>query len=172
MSLPSDPTPTSTFERKQPFAARLHFIPRSLRPVQNTLIRLLRRYFEQASGWVLVTTAGRKTGLPREVLLPCERTADELIVISTYEWRSDWIRNMRRNPQVQITAAGWRIAARAEIVEDVERKRAILAAHPFCVPAPFVALNFLTRTLLRPFAVAFLRRWVSNRPIVLIRPNS
>jgi F420H(2)-dependent quinone reductase len=61
-------------------------------------VRLLRRYFERAPGWVLVTTRGRKTGLPREVLLPCERSADAIVVISTYGWRSNWIRNMRKDP--------------------------------------------------------------------------
>ena len=51
----------------EPFAARLHFIPRALRPVHAVLIRALRWYFARAWGWVLLTTTGRKTGLAREV---------------------------------------------------------------------------------------------------------
>jgi hypothetical protein len=53
---------------QEPLAARLHFIPRALRTPQGALVRRFRRYFEQAPGWVLLTTRGRKTGLPREVL--------------------------------------------------------------------------------------------------------
>ncbi len=154
----------------EPWAARLHFIPRSLRHVQTAIVWLFRRYFERAPAWVLLTTTGRRTGLPREVLLPCERTRDALIVISTYGRRSDWIRNIGRDPRVQVTCAGWILPAQAEIVDDLDVKRSIVSAHPFFAPAPFAILNLLHRTLLRPLSVAFLRRWVENRPVVLIRP--
>ena len=154
---------------REPFAARLHFVPRALRGPHAALIRTLRGYFSRAPGWVLLTTRGRRTGLPREVLLPCARTDDEIVVISTYGTRSDWIRNIRKDPRVQVTAGGRSVPARAEIVEDVFHKRAIVTAHPFFPPAPFVALNALARTALRPPTVAFLRRWVTPRPVVVIR---
>jgi len=157
--------------RREPLAARLHFIPRWIRPAQGAIVRLFRRYFEQAPGWVLLTTTGRRTGLPREVLLPCERTRDMLIVISTYGRRSDWIRNIGHHSEVRVTCAGWVVRAEADIVEALEAKRALVTAHPFFVPAPFAALNFLHRTLLRPASVAFLRWWVRSRPVVVIRPR-
>jgi deazaflavin-dependent oxidoreductase (nitroreductase family) len=156
---------------REPLAARLHIIPRTIRPLQAGLVRLLRRYFEQAPGWVLLTTTGRKTGLPREVLLPCERFTDGMYVISTYGRRSDWIRNLARDARVSVTCSGWVVAARAEIVDELALKRALVSAHPFCPPAPFVLVNFLHRTLLRPFTVAFLRWWVTARPVVVIRPD-
>ncbi len=140
--------------------------------MQSTLVRLLRRYFEHAPGWVLLTTTGRKTGLAREVLLPCERTRDFMIVISTYGRRSDWIRNVARNAAVSVTCAGWVLAAHAEIIDDLDVKRALVSAHPFFVPAPFGPLNALHRTVLRPLFVPFLRWWVTRRPLVVIRPNS
>jgi deazaflavin-dependent oxidoreductase (nitroreductase family) len=164
-----DATGTSA---QQPFAARLHVIPRVIRPLQSAIVRLFRRYFEQAPGWILLTTTGRKTGLPREVLLPCERWRDQLIVISTYGWRSDWIRNLRRDPHVHVTCAGWVLPAQAEIVEDLETKQALVAAHPFFVPAPFAVANFLHRTVLRPVWVPFLKWWVRSRPVVVIRPRA
>jgi deazaflavin-dependent oxidoreductase (nitroreductase family) len=154
----------------EPFAARLHVVPRVLRLVQQGLIRVFRRYFVQAPGWVLLTTTGRKSGLPREVLLPCERWADALLVISTYGTRSDWIRNIRRDPRVRVTCAGWVLEAVAQIVDDPDARRALVSAHPFFVPAPFALLNFLHRTILRPLAVGFLRWWVRLRPVVVIRP--
>jgi len=159
--------------RAEPLAARLHFIPRVvIKPTQTTLIRIFRRYFEQAPGWVLLTTTGRKTGLPREVLLPCERFAGGMIVMSTYGTRSDWMRNLARDPRVRVTCAGWVIDAHAEIVDDLAEKRSLVSAHPFCAPAPFGWVNFLHRTLLRPLAVAFLCWWVSNRPVVVVRPRT
>ena len=133
-------------DRSSASAARLHFIPRAIRPLQTALVRVFRRYFQRAPGWVLLTTRGRTTGLRREVLLPCERTRDARIVISTYGTRSDWIRNIRRDARVWITSAS-----------------------PFFAPALFALLNFLHRTLLRPIWLPFLRWWVTGRPIVLIR---
>jgi deazaflavin-dependent oxidoreductase (nitroreductase family) len=156
-------------EHDAPFAARLHFLPRLLRRPQTAIVRLFRRYFERSPGWVLLTTRGRKTGLLREVLLPCERFSEGLIVISTYGMQSDWIKNIRRDPRVMVSAAGWVIPARAEIIDDVETKRALVTAHVFFPPAPIEPLNFIHRTLLRPFSVLFLRWWVRPRPVVVIR---
>lgn len=153
----------------EPLAARLYFVPRAIRRVQRAIVRAGRRYFERAPGWVLLTTTGRTSGLPREVLLPCERLRDGLYVISTYGRRSDWLRNLAREPRVTVTATGWVLPATAEIVDDLAAKRALVSAHPFCVPAPFELLNVLHRTVLRPLAVAFLRWWVAGRPVVVIR---
>ena len=155
-----------------PLAAKLHVIPRAIRPIQGAIVRLFRRYFERAPGWVLLTTTGRNSGLPREVLLPCERTRDLLLVISTYGRRSNWMRNLERDPRVRITAAGWVIAATAEVVDDLAAKRALVTAHPFFAPMPVEPLNLLHRTVLRPLTTAFLRWWVRSRPVVVIRPSA
>ena len=156
---------------REPFAASLHFIPRALRRPQAALVDLLRGYFERAPGWVLLTTRGRKTGLPREVLLPCERSSDSIIVISTYGWRSNWIRNLKADPSVQVTCAGLVLRAHAEIIEDEKAKRALISAHPFFPVAPFVWVHAVLRTLLRPLLASLLRRWVTPRPIVVIQPE-
>ena len=158
--------------KREPFAARLHFIPRALRAPQNAIVRIFRRYFECAPGWVLLTTTGRTTGLPREVLLPCERYSEGLIVISTYGWRSHWIRNISHQPEVRVTCGGWVLSGRAEIVVDPQRKLALISANPFFPAAPFVIVHAVLRTLLRPLLVFLLQRWVAPRPIVLIRPRS
>ena len=102
--------------QREPFAAHLYFIPRALRRPQAALVRLLRRYFQGAPGWVLPATA--------------------------------------------------------EIIEDPERKRAIIDAHVFFPPAPFVLVHAVLCTILRPLLVFLLRRWVGPRPIVLIRPDA
>lgn len=151
----------------EPFAARLHFIPRALRPVHAVLIRGLRWYFSRARGWVLLTTIGRKTGLPREVLLPCARTDAFVLVMSTYGSRSDWMRNLRADPRVRVTHRGRVLPARAEIVDDLARKRALVTAHPFFAPAPFAIVHLVALTVLRPLVVAFLGGWVTPRPVVL-----
>ena len=154
----------------EPFAARLHFITRFTSRVQTVLVGLLRRHFVRAPSWVLLTTRGRRTGLSREVLLPCERFEGGVLVISTYDRRSNWIRNIERDPTVRISCAGWMLPARAEIVDDLDTKRSLVTAHPFFVPLPVFPLNLIHITILRPLTIAFLRWWVTNRPVVLIRP--
>jgi len=156
--------------KREPFAARLHVVTRLNRNLQNAIVRALRPYFTRAPGWVLLTTRGRKTGLRREVLLPCERFADGILVISTYGWRSDWIRNIQKDGRVWVTCGGWVIAATAEIVEDLVAKRRLVAAHPFVPPAPFALVHVVMRTLLRPLLVFGLQRWVTVRPVIVIRP--
>ena len=118
---------------------------------------------------MLLTTTGRKTGLPREVLLPCERTADAIIVISTYGRRSDWIRNIEMQPSVRVTAAGWVLDATAQVVDDEDAKRSLVTQYPFFAPFPMDPVNWLHRTVLRPLTVTFLRWWVRRRPMVVIR---
>jgi len=156
---------------REPFAAHLHFVALALRRPQNALLRLFRRYFERAPGWVILTTRGRKTGLPREVLLPCERSPGFLLIISTYGWRSHWIRNIQREPEVLVSCAGWVVSGHAEIVEQLDRKRSLVAAHPFFPAAPFAVVHAVLRTVLRPLLVLFLHLWVAPRPVVIIRPE-
>ena len=152
----------------QPFAERFHILPRLIRPIQTAIVRAFHSYFSRAPGWVLLTTRGRRTGLPREVLLPCARTADAIVTISTYGMRSDWIRNLRKDPAVRVTAAGRVVAARAEIVDDGDRKHALVSAYPFFAPAPFAIVNAVVLALFRPLLAAFLRRWVTVRPVVVL----
>ena len=54
---------------------------------------------------------------------------------------------------------------------DVFHKRAIVSANPFFPAAPFGPFNALARTALRRPSVAALRRWVTPRPVVVIRPE-
>ena len=135
------------------------------------MIRTLRRYFERAPGYVLLTTRGRRSGLPREVLLPCARVGDEVVVISTYGRRSDWIRNLSRNPTVEITCNGSVVRGRAEVIEDPARRQALVASEPFFLPVPFALLYGILWTILRPLFALLMRRWAANRPIVVIRPE-
>src|SRR5262245_24497140 len=150
--------------KSEPFAAHLHFIPRTLGGFQAAIVSVFRRTLERSPNWVLLITRGRRTGLPREVLLPCTRTDRTVIVISTYGWRSDWIRNIRKTPEVQLTWGGRQLPGRAEVVEDLPRKQQLVTEHPFFPPAPSALLN----RLLRPVLVPLLRRWVMPRPVVVI----
>jgi deazaflavin-dependent oxidoreductase (nitroreductase family) len=155
-------------QHQEPWAARLHFVARAIRAPQESLVSFFRRDVERSPHWVLLTTRGRRTGLPREVLLPCARKGNRVLVISTYGWRSAWIRNIEACPDVVITVRGEKVAGRAEIVDDVARKRALAAEMPFVPLAPVGFAQSLARGALRGPVVAWLEQWVTPRPVVLV----
>jgi deazaflavin-dependent oxidoreductase (nitroreductase family) len=152
----------------EPFAARFHGFALAVRRPQRALVAWLRRDLERAPHWVLLTTRGRKTGLPREVLLPCARSGGHVLVISTYARRAAWLRNIEACRAVTITSGGEHVEASAEIVDDLTRKHALLEELPFVPLAPWLFVQKLARGALKPVVLPWLRRWVANRPIVLI----
>jgi len=156
-------------EPDEPWTALLHPFARSLRRPQQALVAALRGSFERSPHWVLLTTRGRKSGLPREVLLPCVRTRDGVMVISTYGRRSHWLRNLEADPHVRFSARGGVKEAVAEVVDDLARKRKLVERHPFLPLAPFALAQGLSRTTLRGPVVGWLRGWVETRPVVVIR---
>jgi len=156
-------------EPDEPWTAFLHPFARSLRRPQQALVAALRGSFERSPHWVLLTTTGRKSGLPREVMLPCVRTRDGVVVISTYGRRSHWLRNLEADPHVRFSARGGAKEGVAEVVDDVARKRKIVERHPYLPLAPVGLAQSLSRGALRGPVVAWLRGWVETRPVVVIR---
>jgi hypothetical protein len=102
------------------------------------------------------------------VLLPCARDGTRVLVISTYGRRSAWVRNLEACPDVGLTSYGETVAGRAEVVDDVARKHALAAELPFVPLAPVGFAHSLARGALRGPTVAWLKRWVTPRPVVLI----
>lgn len=152
----------------EPFTARFHFIARAMSRVNRARFKLAPGYYLRSRGWVVLTTIGRRTGLPRQTMLPCGRRDGEIAVVSTYGWRSDWIRNLRKNPQVKVSRDGAMVPGVAEVVEDLARKRQVISENPFVMP-PFAIVRAIGLGLMRPVITAFLRRWVTSRPVVVIR---
>ena len=153
-------------------------VRRVLGRAQVPIVRALRGYFARDPGWVLLTTRGRRTGLAREVVLPCGRGDDVIVVVSTYGRDADWVRNLERDPAVEVTSAGLVLRAHAEVVDDPARKLALVLANPMPYPTPPVALvasalpfgRALVTAICRPLVRAVLRRWVRERPVITIRP--
>jgi deazaflavin-dependent oxidoreductase (nitroreductase family) len=69
-----------------------------------------------------LTTTGRVTGRPHEIeiwfsLVPERRT---LYMLSGGGDRSDWVKNLRRNPEVTVRIAGEEFSGRAREASDAE----------------------------------------------------
>jgi deazaflavin-dependent oxidoreductase (nitroreductase family) len=84
------------------------------------LLRRLRLSFLIPGNVLILTTKGRRTGLPRRTPMECSLRPEEgvYLVMSGWEGRTDWYRNARADPRVRVWLAGKEWAAVAEPVPD------------------------------------------------------
>jgi deazaflavin-dependent oxidoreductase (nitroreductase family) len=86
--------------------------------------RVARRFAANEKGGdlkLLLTTTGRKSGLPRVTPLQFEEVDDVYYVASARGQEADWFRNLLANPQVEIQVRGQRISALAEPITEAKR---------------------------------------------------
>lgn len=69
-----------------------------------------------------LTTTGRVTGRPHEIEIwfALEDSGRTLYLLSGGRDRSDWVKNLHRNPEVSVRINGERFGGRARKVEDEE----------------------------------------------------
>jgi len=77
-----------------------------------------------------LTTVGRVTGRPRRIEIWFAIDGDALYMLSGGGERSDWVKNLRREPAVKVEIGGSRFAGRARVVTDAgEDERARTLVH-------------------------------------------
>jgi deazaflavin-dependent oxidoreductase (nitroreductase family) len=76
-----------------------------------------------------LTTTGRVTGRPHEIEIwfALEDSSGSLYLLSGGRDRSDWVKNLRRNPEVTVRIDGEYFGGRARFLEDEEEDE--LARH-------------------------------------------
>lgn len=103
-----------------------------------SLYRLGLGGFERLYGmrWILVTTAGRRTGNPHSVLLDVlshDAGTDTYYVQPAYGRGADWVQNIEKNPLVDAQVGRRRFRARALAIsgeEGAERMMGFIHDHP------------------------------------------
>lgn len=70
---------------------------------------------------LLLTTTGRKTGLPRVTALQYEEVDGAYYLGSSRGLQADWVRNLTAHPRVGIQVRSRRFQGRAQVVTDGER---------------------------------------------------
>lgn len=76
---------------------------------------------------MLLTTRGRKSGLPRTGAVSFMPLDDRhLVVFSGWGVGSNWLRNIRQNPEVMVTVGRRRMRGTAKLVEDPERRQQLM----------------------------------------------
>jgi deazaflavin-dependent oxidoreductase (nitroreductase family) len=70
---------------------------------------------------LFVITTGRKSGLPRTTPLQYEEIDGALHIASARGMEADWVKNILKNPEVEVDWNGTRFPVHAEIVTDPKR---------------------------------------------------
>ena len=92
----------------------MRFLNRRLMPKTRPEVRL--------SGLVLLlTTTGRKSGLPRQTRLQYEKEEGVIYVAAARGQQADWFRNILANPRVEVQLEGQSLRGLAEPVTDPTR---------------------------------------------------
>ncbi len=79
--------------------------------------------FMGAYSMLLLTTTGRRSGLPRRTALTFQPLDGRYLVLAGMGTRSDWYRNLLAQPRVEVRIGARRFAARAEPVLEPARRR-------------------------------------------------
>jgi deazaflavin-dependent oxidoreductase (nitroreductase family) len=92
----------------------MRFLNRHLMPKTRPEVRL--------SGLVLLlTTTGRKSGLPRQTRLQYEKEEGVIYVAAARGQQADWFRNILANPHVEVQLEGQSLRGLAEPITDSTR---------------------------------------------------
>jgi len=94
---------------------------RKMRAFSGRLIPLLERGMGPKRLVLLLTTTGRKSGLPRVTPLQYEEHGGNIYIASARGVKADWFKNLQADPQVQYRIGGQSTAAVAEPITDPGR---------------------------------------------------
>gem|GEM_PF-462343 len=160
-----------TFSRKPPTGVLRFFL--------KLLPRLYRGPLAELFRWrcvMLLTTTGRKSGLPRTGGVSFMPLGDRYVIFSGWGVRSNWYQNLRANPEVIIQVGRRRMRATARLVEDPERRRDLMlmmqqrSAH--CGPPRFMRpLLRLTRTFDYDAEIRMAVEQAGNLPVIELFPH-
>ncbi len=145
-------------------------LPRWYHRLSNATLARLFGLLPMPRGFVLLTVTGRRSGVPRRRPVRAVRRDNTFYAVALLGERSDWLRNVRKEPQVRVKAGGrTRAGVAREITEGPERETAAELYTREVVPYdyvdyPSVHWSFPTRGKI----VDSHRRWVENGVLVAI----
>ena len=120
---------------------------------------------------LLLTTTGRKSGLPRQTPLQFEAVGGDYYIASARGTQADWFKNILANPQVHVQVRDRQFDATAEPVTDPARIAGFLELrlrrHPLMVR---LIMHLFDRLPLR-FNHADLEALSAGKALVILHPT-
>jgi deazaflavin-dependent oxidoreductase (nitroreductase family) len=99
-------------------AAKRRVVRAATTRVVNPIVRPLVERGPLASGWALLETRGRRTGLPRVVPVGNGLRGDTFWIVTEHGYRAHYVRNVLDDPRVRVKVGGrWR-AGTAHVLPD------------------------------------------------------
>jgi len=111
-----------TFPSKRPGRVLRVFVKYPTRIYRGRLANVLAARRE-----LLLTTTGRKSGLPRTTPLNFITMDGAYVVAAGWGTHADWYQNLLANPEVTVQVGKRRFAARAHLVEEPEAQRDLVS---------------------------------------------
>jgi deazaflavin-dependent oxidoreductase (nitroreductase family) len=119
---------------------------------------------------LLLTTIGRKSGLPRVTPLQFEEIDGLFYVAAARGQRADWFRNIQANPAVEVRLKNRQFRGQGQPVTDPARIADFLQVrfqrHPIMLGAMFMGQGWSPRP-----NRAQLEQYAAHRAMVIIRPD-
>ena len=119
---------------------------------------------------LLLTTIGRKSGKQRVTPLQYEEIGGKVYLGAALGQKTDWVRNIQANPQVELRVGKKRFCGQAEVVTDPSRMADFievrLQRHPFMIGLIMQKAHGLSKHPSREQ----LEKMAVNEALVIIRP--
>ena len=107
--------------------------------LSNLFVRPLFSLLPAPRGFIVLTTTGRRSGRLRRRPMRAVRRRDTLYAVAMLGERSDWLRNVRKEPRVQVKVGGKRHDGVArEITDPGARDEALALYQREVFPADYV----------------------------------
>ena len=107
--------------------------------LSNLFVRPLFGLLPVPRGFIVLTVTGRRSGRPRRRPMRAVRRGDTLYAVAMLGERSDWLRNVRKEPRVQVKVSGVRYDGVArEMTDPAARDEALALYRREVFPADYV----------------------------------
>ena len=107
--------------------------------LSNVFMRPLFSLLATPAGFVLLSVTGRRSGRRRQRPMRAVRRGDTLYAVAMLGERSDWLRNVRKEPRVQVKVGSRRYRAVArEITDPAAREEALAVYRREVFPADYI----------------------------------
>ena len=120
---------------------------------------------------LLLTTTGRKSGLPRLTPLQFEEVDGDIYIASARGQEADWFRNILANPQVHVQVRALEFAAVAEPVTDPARLADFIELRLRRHPVMIRLIMHLFDGLPLRFTRADLEAMAAEKALVILHPS-
>ena len=118
---------------------------------------------------LLLTTTGRKSGLPHITPLQYEAVEGKIMVVAARGRQADWVRNIVANPEVNVRIKSRHFAGRAETVTDPVQIADFLALRLRRHPTVIGLILRMAGLPANPTRIQ-LEEYASRRVLVVIQP--